>query len=97
MGTDIMHYPFENTTRRIIGAFYEVYNQLGSGFLEKVYENAMLVELKRQGLQANAQHAIKVQYKGTLVGEYMADIMVNEKIICETRQFNICDRSMKPN
>ncbi len=80
-----MHYPFENTTRRIIGAYYEVYNQLGFGFLEKVYENAMVVELKARGLQVNPQHPIKVVYKGNPVGEYMADIIVDKKVICEIK------------
>jgi GxxExxY protein len=50
-----------------------------------VYEKAILVELKRQGLQANAQQAIKVEYKGILVGEYWADIIVEDKVICEIK------------
>ncbi len=80
-----MIYAFENTTRRIIGAFYEVYNHLGPGFLEKVYENAMLIELKTRGLQAKAQHPIKVMYKAHSVGDYLADLLVEESVICEIK------------
>ncbi len=80
-----MVYEFENTTRGIIGAFYEVYNHLGPGFLEKVYENAMLIELKIRGLQVNAQHPIKVKYKAHSVGEYLADLWVEGKVICEIK------------
>ncbi|MDJ0855959.1 MAG: GxxExxY protein [Desulfobacterales bacterium] len=80
-----MVYEFENTTRDIIGAFYEVYNHLGPGFLEKVYENAMLIELKIRGLQVNAQHPIKVKYKAHSVGEYLADLWVEGKVICEIK------------
>jgi GxxExxY protein len=87
-----MIYAFENTTRRIIGAFSEVYNHMGPGFLEKVYENAMLIELKARGLQANAQHPIKVMYKAHPVGEYLADLVVEEKVICEIKAM----RSLRP-
>lgn len=80
-----MRYHFENTTRRIIGAYYEVYNQLGSGFLEKVYENALLIELKSRGLKVSAQQPIQVAYKGNPVGDYMADIVVEKKVICEIK------------
>ena len=80
-----MRFQFENTTRRIIGSFYEVYNQLGHGFLEKVYENAMLIEMNARGLQVSSQQPIKVMYKGHPVGEYLADLMVEEKVICEIK------------
>jgi len=80
-----MKYQFENTTRKIIGAFYETYNALGPGFLEKVYENALLIELKAQELQVNSQFPITVYYKAHCVGEYVADIIVEDKIICEIK------------
>ncbi|HHJ50510.1 MAG TPA: GxxExxY protein [Phaeodactylibacter sp.] len=60
----------EGITKTIIEAFYEVYNELGYGFLEKVYENALILELRRRGLQVVQQERIEVYYKDHLVGEY---------------------------
>jgi GxxExxY protein len=76
---------YEALTEKIIGAFYKVYNCLGHGFLEKVYENAMMVELADQGFLPAQQEEIKVFYKGTLVGDYTADIIINEKVILELK------------
>ena len=64
---------------------YEVFKQLGGGFLEKVYENALLKELQAQGLQAESQVAINVIYKGAVVGEYVADLVVEDKVILELK------------
>jgi GxxExxY protein len=80
-----MKYQFEDTTRKIIGAFYETYNALGPGFLEKVYENALLIEMRAQGLRVNSQCPISVYYKTHCVGEYVADIIVDDKVICEIK------------
>ena len=80
-----MTYKFGNTTQTIIGAFYETYNALGPGFLEKVYENALMIELKERGLRAHHQCPIDVHYKGECVGEYIADIVVEDKVICEIK------------
>ena len=66
-------------TEIIIKAFYNVYNELGYGFLEKVYENAMLIELKALGLDCFNQQGITVHYKGNEVGYFIADINVAEK------------------
>ena len=85
MNTDQTTYKFENTTRIVIGAFYEIYNALGPGFLEKVYENALMIELKERGLRAQHQCPIKVHHKGECVGDYIADILVEDKIICEIK------------
>ena len=60
-------------TEQIIGAFYDVYNQLGFGFLEKVYENALAIELKERGHNVRQQFGILVRYRGQIVGEYFAD------------------------
>jgi len=70
---------------KIIGCVYAVSNTLGCGFLEKVYQNALLVELKSLGLSTKAQQAIEVHYKNTVVGEYFADILVNEQVILELK------------
>ena len=72
-------------TYAINGAVFEVNRELGSGFLEKVYENALLLELEERGLKAEAQAAISVNYKGREVGEYYADIIVEEKVILELK------------
>lgn len=72
-------------TYKINGAVFEVNKILGSGFLEKVYENALLIELKKQGLKADSQVPIKVLYKENIVGEYFADIVVEDQIILEIK------------
>jgi len=75
----------KNLTEEIIKVFYDVYNELGYGFLEKVYQNAMFIELKSRGFYVEAQKQIKVSYKGTEVGEYYADLVVNQKVIIELK------------
>ena len=75
----------EEITDVILKSFYSVYNQLGYGFLEKVYENALLIELTENGLFCEKQHPIKVNYNGTTVGEYFADIMVENSVIVELK------------
>ena len=72
-------------TYSINGAVFEVSRTLGFGFLEKVYENALLVELRERGLQAECQVPIKVYYKDKVVGEYFADILVEDKVILELK------------
>jgi GxxExxY protein len=72
-------------TEAVIGCAYEVGNQLGCGFLEKLYENAMFVELTRSGLVVEQQRAIQVRYKGVVVGEYIADLIVAGEIVVELK------------
>ena len=78
-------------TYAIRGAVFEVNKVLGPGFLEKVYENALLVELRRRGLKAESQVPIKVLYKENAVGEYFADILVEEKVIVELKTAEVLD------
>lgn len=75
----------EKITEDIIGSAFEVYNILGYGFLEKVYQKALQVELLRRNRTAELEHAIKVTYKGAIVGEYAADLLVEEKVIVELK------------
>ena len=75
----------EAVTKQVIGAFYEVYNGLGTGFLEKVYENALAIELDQRGLQVEQQRHIPVHYRGRLVGEYFADVVVEDLVIVELK------------
>ena len=72
-------------TYAINGAVFEVNKVLGSGFLEKVYENALLIELRERGLRAENRIPIKVVYKDKVVGEYIADIFVEGKVILELK------------
>jgi GxxExxY protein len=80
-----MELMYEDLTGKIIKVFYKVYNQLGYGFLEKVYQNAFYFELKNQGFDCNAQYKIDVFYFKKKVGEYFADIVVNDKVILELK------------
>ena len=79
------NYKHSEITDQIIKAFYTVYNTLGYGFLEKVYENAMLIELKKTGLNAIAQHPVKVYYDNQQVGVYFADLLVDNCVIVELK------------
>ena len=76
------HHPL---TEEIIKVFYRVYNALGYGFLEKVYENSMMIEFQKEGLPAVQQSPIDVTYENEIVGQYFADIVVDEKIIVEIK------------
>jgi GxxExxY protein len=75
----------KDLTEQIIGCFYKVYNTLGYGFPEKIYENAMVIELRQRGLQVDQQPKIKVYYEGELVGEFEADLIVVDAVIVELK------------
>jgi len=76
---------YGDLTEDIIGAFYDVNNSLGHGFLERVYENALAIELRSYGMVIEQQKPIKVYYKKQIVGEYFADIIVNGLVILELK------------
>jgi GxxExxY protein len=80
-----MQFKYQDITEKIIRAFYNVYNLLGYGFLEKVYENAIMIELRLLNLSSEKQKQIKVFYKNENVGEYFADIIVEDKVIIELK------------
>ncbi len=75
----------QNLTEDIIKIFYKVYNNLGYGFLEKIYENAMMIEFRKAGIPADAQSPIEVTYEGEIVGEHAANIIVDGKVIIELK------------
>jgi GxxExxY protein len=75
----------EELTNRIICSFYNVYNVLGYGFLEKVYENALVLELRKSELQVRQQESVNVFYGDEQVGDYYADIVVNGMVILELK------------
>ena len=85
MNTDLQDIKYKELTEKIIKIFYKVYNKLGYGFLEKVYENAMMIEFRREVVSAISQSLIKVFYENEIVGEYFADILVDDKVIVEIK------------
>ena len=82
MTTDLLH---KELSDLIINAFYTVYNALGYGFLEKVYQNALFTELNNKALYCEKQKPIQVYYDQKIVGEYFADIIVEDSIILELK------------
>ena len=75
----------DDLTHIIIGCAYKVHNTLGPGFLEKVYENALRIELEKAGFSVKQQEPINVVYDGQIVGEYYADLWVNERVVVELK------------
>lgn len=78
-------------TGSIINCAMKVSNTLGAGFLEKVYENALAVELKKAGLKIEQQKKVSVKYDGVVVGDYTADIIVNDSVLLELKAARIID------
>ncbi len=76
---------YKDVTETIIGCAYRVYNKMGFGFLESVYEKWLLIELRKAGLDLESQKSITVYYDDEIVGEFVADIMVNDMIILELK------------
>ncbi len=88
-----MTYKHANLTAEIIEAFYKVYNSLGFGFLERVYENALFIELRNRGLKVEKQRCIKVFYMEEVVGNYFADLTVNDTIVIELKASkSLCEK-----
>ncbi len=86
-------YKHAEISETIIGSFYEVYNQLGFGFLESVYERAMIIEMETRGLQVRSQVSMKIRYKNHEVGQYKCDLVVNDVIILELKSCQSIDPS----
>jgi len=82
MKTDVI---YSELSYKVVGLAMEVHTKLGYGFLEKVYENAMMVLLRREGIAARQQAAINISFEGQSIGEYFADILVDDKIILELK------------
>ena len=74
---------YQELTENIIKAAYTVHNTLGYGFLEKVYQNALVIELAKRGIKADSEKPIKVFYEGQIVGDYVCDLIVDDKVIIE--------------
>ena len=78
-------FPHKEITEAIIGSAFEVYNHLGYGFLERVYHRALQVELLRRGLRTELEKRLTVRYKDTIVGEYDADLIVEDCVLIEIK------------
>jgi GxxExxY protein len=76
---------YKDITEKIIKCFYNIYDELGSGFLESVYEKALMIELEEIGLKADSQKSLNVYFKDQLVGEFKTDIIVEDKVIIEIK------------
>ena len=85
-------YAWPEISEQIIGCAYRVSNALGSGFLEKVYENALAHEVRKAGLKVEQQPAVAVRYDGIVVGEYIADLIIADKVIVELKAVTTLDR-----
>lgn len=81
----MIEYQYEQLTKQIINAAYTVHNTLGYGFLEKIYHNSLLVELKKRDLKVETQKPITVFYSGQAVGDYFIDLVVDGKVIVEVK------------
>ncbi|WP_278034342.1 GxxExxY protein [Flavobacterium nitratireducens] len=80
--SELLH---KKITDDILKVYFDIYNHLGYGFLEKVYQNAMYFELQKKGYKVEAQKSIKVYLKGQLIGEYYADLLIEDRIIIELK------------
>ena len=85
MDTDTHRSHLDDITQKIIGCVHDVSNALGSGFLEKVYENSLGVELQLAGLQVTQQQRIEVTYRDVLVGDFVADLLVDDSVLIEVK------------
>jgi GxxExxY protein len=94
MGTDRAR--LNELTRVVIGRAYIVANTLGTGFLEKVYENALAYEVRKAGLHVEQQKPIKVRYDGVIVGDYIADLLVSDCVLVELKAVRAVDDTHRP-
>ncbi|MCC7389285.1 MAG: GxxExxY protein [Phycisphaerales bacterium] len=91
MNADERGLKHKELTEKVIGAFYEVYNELGPGFLESVYERSMVIALRAAGLQVAQQVPVPVYFRGELVGEFSADLLVEQSVIVELKAARAVD------
>lgn len=78
-------FPHQELTKSLIGIYYDVYNELGYGFLERVYHKAMIIELNKRGFEVEKEKKIQVYYKNEIVGEYIPDLIINKSVIIELK------------
>jgi GxxExxY protein len=85
MNADERRYKHDETTQKIIGVFFDVYNELGHGFLESVYREAMTIALRYEGLQVEKEFPLAVRFRGQLIGDFKADLVVKGSVIVELK------------
>ena len=85
LDADYQDFKYKELIEKIINIFYKVHNKLGYGFLEKVYRDAMMIEFKKEGIPSIPQSGIRVFYKGEMIDEHYADILVDNKVIVEIK------------
>ena len=85
MNADERRYKHEHLTRRIIGVFFQVYNELGHGFLESVYREAMVIALRANGLLVEKEFALTARFRGQIIGEFKADLIVGGSVLVELK------------
>ena len=83
----------QDLTEKIIGCAFTVYNTLGAGFLEKVYEQALILELKASGLSVRSQEPLSVKYRDQIIGEYFTDLIVKDQVICELKAVDVLKKA----
>ena len=83
----------QELTKKIIGCAFTVHNTLGAGFLEKVYEQALILELKASGLSVRSQEPLSVKYRDQIIGEYFADLIVKDQVICELKAVDVLKKA----
>lgn len=88
-------YPKKDLTEKIINAAFAVHNRLGSGFTEKIYENALAKELESKGIKTEQQKRLQVIYGGNPVGDFIADLLVEESVIVELKAVRALDKSFE--
>ncbi|HET9464259.1 MAG TPA: GxxExxY protein [Gemmatimonadales bacterium] len=96
MNADQRRFKHEDITRRIIAVFFDVYNELGYGFLESVYREAMALALRSEGLRVEKELALEARFRGRVVGVFKADLLVNGCVIVELKALKQLGRPMKP-
>ena len=85
LDTDYQDFKYKELTEKIINIFYKVYNKLRYGFTETVYKDAMMIEFKKEGIPSISQSGIRIFYKGEIIDEHYADILVDNKVIVKIK------------
>ena len=93
MNADERGFKYGDLTEKIIGVFFEVYNELGGGFLESVYQAAFALALREAGLHVESQVGLPVYFRSHLVGEFRADLVVNQAVLLELKAIQVFDRT----
>ena len=91
MNTDLKDFKHRELTQKIIGVFFDVYNELGNGFLESVYENSMALALREAGVDARQQAPVSVSFRGQIVGDFRADLLVQNAVMVELKAAKALD------